>query len=62
MADKTALLLPDGYEKYCSNDIIRRIQKFARTGKLIPCHYKIEEGSFMYLEEKIDRLAEKKSI
>lgn len=62
LEDKTALLLPDGYEKYCSNDIIRRIQKFARTGKLIPCHYKIDEGSFMYLEEKIDRLAEKKSI
>ena len=62
LEDKTALLLPDGYERYCSADAVRRLQKFARSGKLIPCHYKIDEGSFMYLEEKIDRLAEKKSI
>jgi len=62
LADKTALLLPDGYERYCSNDAMWQLQKFARTGKLIPCHYKIDEGSFMYLEEKIDRLIEQKSI
>ncbi|MBR5903179.1 MAG: GntR family transcriptional regulator [Clostridia bacterium] len=62
LMDKTALLLPDGYERYCSADIHRRLQRFAHTGKVILCHYKIDEGSLMYLEEKIDRLAEKKSI
>ena len=62
LEDKTTLLLPDGYERYCSTDIHRRLQKFAHSGKVIHCHYKIDEGSLMYLEEKIDQLAEKKSI
>lgn len=60
--DKTALLLPENYEHYCSSDMLRRLSQFSKNKKLIICSYSIDEGSFMYLQEKIDRLIEKKSI
>jgi len=59
---KTAVLVPQNYERYCSLDARARLQKFAGESKLITCHYHIDEGSFMYLEEKIDRLLEQKTI
>lgn len=62
LSNKSTLLVPAEYEKYCSPDALRQLQRFARSGKVIQCHYKIDEGSFMYLEEKVDRLAERKSI
>ena len=62
LKDKTALLLPENYEQYCSSDNLRRLMQFGKTKKLIPCTYHIDEGSFMYLQEKIDRLQDKKSI
>jgi DNA-binding transcriptional regulator YhcF (GntR family) len=60
--DKTVLLLPEGYEQYCSADTIRRLAQFSKSKPLINCLYHIDEGSFMYLREKIERLIEKKSI
>lgn len=62
LSDKTAVLVPEELEKYASPEIIRRLQQFALSGKLIRCSYEMDEGSFLYVQEKISRLLEKKSI
>ena len=55
-----ALLLPKGYEKYCSGETAERIARF--PGRRIECYYKMDEGSLLYLEAKIRRLWEEKTI
>lgn len=62
LADKTAVLLPEGYEKYCTPAQAELLRRFGETRRLILCAYQVDEGSFMYLEDKIDRLREKKRI
>lgn len=62
LRDKTALLVPDGYEKYCSADTLREIQLFAKAHPVILCRYQVDEGSFTYAQEKVQRLSEKKRI
>lgn len=57
---KTSVLMPEDLEKYLEADDIRRLHDFARRGNLIRCAYEIDEGSFLYLQEKIDRLRDKK--
>ena len=59
LAGKTALLIPDGLEKFLEPDGIQFLQDFAGQGKLIRCVYEIDEGSFLYLQEKIERLRDK---
>lgn len=59
---KTAILVPDEFEKYASSDVTRRLQRFSRKGRLIRCSYEMDEGSFLYVQEKIGRLREKKTL
>ena len=59
---KTAVLVPDEFEKYASSEIARRLQRFSRKGRLIRCSYEMDEGSFLYLEERIRRAQEEKAI
>lgn len=61
-SDKTAVLVPENYEKYCDNDLLLWLKRFESTEHLIPCAYQVDEGSLMYLTEKIDRLREKQKI
>lgn len=58
--DKTAILVPEGVEKYASENQLLRLQEFAASGKVIRCAYEMDEGSFLYLQEKLNRLREKK--
>lgn len=58
--DKDAVLLPTAYEKYCTKQDEELLRSF--RGKLIPCSYEMDEGSFLYLQEKIKRLSEAKSV
>jgi GntR family transcriptional regulator len=60
--DKTAILVPENYEKYCSGEVTRWLKRFEGAGHLIQCAYQVDEGSLMYLTEKIDRLREKQKI
>jgi len=60
LADKTALLVPKFYEKYFSAGATELIRNFG--GTVIDCYYKMDEGSVLYLESKIKRLLEAKSI
>ena len=51
---------PEDLEKYLEPDGVEQMRRFARRGKLIRCAYEIDEGSFLYLQEKIERLRERK--
>ncbi len=60
---KDVVLLPEGFRKFCSNDTIEALRIFESSGhRLIMCGYRIDEGSFMYLEDKIERMRDRKKI
>ena len=58
LKDKDALLLPADYSRYCDAASIDAIRHF--QGTLIPCGYELDEGSFLYLQEKTKRMLEAK--
>lgn len=60
LVDKDALLLPKGSEKYFSIRITEQLRRF--EGEQIECYYEMDEGSVLYLEAKIKRLLEDKTI
>lgn len=55
-----AVLVPKDYSKYCSAETTRLLDRF--SGRRIDCYYKMDEGSLLYLESKIKRLLEEKTI
>jgi DNA-binding transcriptional regulator YhcF (GntR family) len=62
LEDKDALLIPEGYKKFCSRRDAELIQKFEEKHMVIHCEYQIDQGSFMYLEERISELQKRKDI
>lgn len=56
-----ALMVPEGYEKFCSGRDEELIEKFGEKHKVIRCAYQIDQGSLMYLEERIVELQEKRN-
>jgi hypothetical protein len=52
--------VPKDYSKYCSAETTRLLDRF--SGRRIDCYYKMDEGSLLYLESKIKRLLEEKTI
>ncbi len=60
LADKSVLLVPRFYDKYFSATVSEQIRHF--RGELINSYYEMDEGSVLYLETKIKRLLEEKSI
>lgn len=60
LQDKTVVLVPKFYEKYFSAEATELIRNF--DGTVIDCYYKMDEGSVLYLESKIKRLLDAKSI
>lgn len=60
LADKDVILLPKGFEKYCSAYVAESLRRF--RGERIECGYKMDEGSLLYLEAKVKRLAEEKNL
>ena len=57
---KTVVLVPKSYEKYFSAQAVELLHDFA--GTIIDCYYEMDEGSVLYLEAKIKRLLEAKSL
>lgn len=57
---KDAILLPKDYEKYFNAQALDALRRFG--GELIDCYYVMDEGSVLYLETKIKRLLEEKTI
>lgn len=60
LTDKSVVLVPKSYEKYFSAGIVKLLKGF--KGTLVDCYYEMDEGSVMYLESKIKRLLETKTI
>lgn len=60
LADKDALLVPRGYEKYFGAPVSEKLHAF--RGTLVDCYYEMDEGSILYLETKIKRLLDEKKI
>ncbi len=57
-----ALLIPEQFEKYASAAELAQLHDFAVKKPLLPCAHQIDEGSFMYVEDKIRRLHAKQRI
>lgn len=57
---KDTLLVPQGYEKYCSSQTAEYLDSW--NGRIIECSYEMDEGSFIYLQEKTKRILEEKTI
>lgn len=58
--DKDVLLVPRFYEKQFSSDVLDTLSKFG--GNIINCNYEMDEGSILYLETKVKRLVDEKTI
>ena len=60
LQDKDAVLVPKNYETYFGPAAAQLLT--INPGTLIPCSWEMDEGSLLYLETKIKRLLEAKSI
>ena len=60
LAGLDTILVPKGYERYCTPETAEEIARFA--GRCIECSYEMDEGSLLYLQTKIQRLLEKKTV
>ena len=52
--------MPKFYEKYFSAQTLELLRGFG--GNVIDCYYEMDEGSVLFLEAKIKRLLEEKTI
>ncbi len=57
---KDTILVPKNYEKYFDVATVKRISKF--KGDVIECNYEMDEGSVLYLEAKIKKIRDEKTI
>ena len=55
---KTAVLVPEGYQNLASPEALLALARFSSRGQIIPCAYQIDEGSAIYLTERLERLLE----
>ena len=56
----SAILLPPGYEKYCSASQRKALADY--KGTVILCGYEMDEGSILYLQERVRKLKRKKAL
>ena len=54
------VLVPSLYKKYLSAGTIEALNRF--SGEIIECDYEMDEGSLIYLENKIKRILNEKTI
>lgn len=57
---KDTILLPKNYEKYFDANTVKTISKF--KGDVIDCNYEMDEGSVLYLESKVKKIRDEKTI
>jgi len=60
LKNKDVILVPESYEKLLGTQTVDAIHKF--SGEIISCYYEMDEGSLLYLETKIKRLLDQKTI
>lgn len=59
---KDMILVPKGYEKYCSTDTAKTLHTLAKKGAVVECFYEMDDGSCLHLEEKLQQLRKSKQI
>lgn len=59
LGNKDVVLVPFGYEKYCSAKAARALEQ---SGKLLLCGYEMDAGSAMYLKERLEQLKRAKEL
>lgn len=60
-ANHDIIIVPEGYESFINADEKEMISRFCeRGGELVPYSYRIDRGSFIYVQEQIKRLMNKK--
>ena len=57
-----AVMLPENYEKYCSARELEELRAYSEDYPLLRCAHQIDEGSLMYVEDKIERLRSGRKI
>lgn len=57
---KNTILVPKNYEKYFDTHTVKVIEKF--KGNTIDCNYEMDDGSLLYLETKIKKIRDEKTI
>ncbi len=57
---KDTVLVPKNYEKYFDADAVKAISRF--KGNVVECNYEMDEGSVLYLETKIKKIRDEKTI
>ena len=57
-----AILVPENFERYCSPLEQEQLSEFDRRNPLLRCAHQIDEGSLMYVEDKIERLRSTRRI
>lgn len=61
LMDKDVIILPEGYTAFASAPEREQLAAFERNGgQLISYDYKIDRGSFLYVEELIKKCMNKK--
>ncbi len=60
LQDKDAVLVPESCERYFAGSTMDALHRF--SGERIDCRYEMDEGSLLYLEAKIQRIREEKTI
>ena len=60
LQDKDAVLVPKLYQRQLTGKVAEALRQF--KGQLIECYYEMDEGSLLFLETKIKRLIENKTI
>ena len=56
LSQVTTLLIPRNYERFCSDECAEVIREYSKDHNVIPCEYRIDGGSMMYLEDKMRKL------
>lgn len=62
LAQQDAILLPKNYEKYCSDRLFALLSQWEKKGRVILCAYEMDEGSVLYLEEKLQQQRQSKTV
>lgn len=62
LSGKDAVLVPGGYEKYCTPAQRESLLAFEKKGRIVPCSYEMDEGSLLHLEEKLQQLRQDKTV
>ena len=60
LQDMDAVLVPESCERYFASSTMDALRRF--SGERINCRYEMDEGSLLYLEAKIQRIREEKTI